>query len=218
MAEPTDSTAGLLAEDNRIADRDIAGSLATPNAPEVTPIDDPVQLFAQSIKTGISNTESQLVNFSAALESIKGNERKAENLLNNAQEIQIAGASYLQDTENFEEFLDQPTLGGFINQAIMATGQFVPSAVASVGTALVGAGVGAAVTAVSGGTAPAALLAGVAAGGLSTIPKSVAARGIIKKEVQRIVDKKVKIEAKKAQGKKTTLAMTADEDDVLNEV
>ena len=180
--------------------------------------DNPIDLFKASVMTGVKNTQAINNNFRASIASIMGNETDAKNALNEAQIIQTHGAEYLQGTESFEEFLDQPTLGGFINQAIMATGQFVPSAVASVGTALVGAGVGAAVTAVSGGTAPAALLAGAAAGGLSTIPKSVAARGIIKKEVQRIVDKKVKIEAKKAQNKKTTLAMTADEDAVLNEV
>ena len=195
------------------------GSLAAPvTAPEGVNPDDPFELFRASIDTGLANTQANTQNFRAAVASLLGNDEDAENLLDNAKLVQQAGAQYLVNTERFEEFLDQPTLGGFINQAIMATGQFVPSAVASVGTALVGAGVGAAVTAVSGGTAPAALLAGAAAGGLSTIPKSVAARGIIKKEVQRIVDKKVKIEAKKAQNRKTTLAMTADEEDVLTEV
>lgn len=219
------ASSGSLREKGYISPEDevaLAGRGVTSDSTDVPELgatpDNPIDLFKASVNTGIKNTEAINNNFRAAVASIMGNDLDAENALNEAQIVQSHGAEYLQGTESFEQFIDEPTFGGFINQAIMATGQFVPSAVASVATALVGAGVGAAVTAVSGGTVPAALLAGAAAGGVSTIPKSIAARGIIKKEVQRIVDKKVKIEAKKAQGKKTTLAMTADEDDVLNEV
>ena len=75
-----------------------------------------------------------------------GNEEDMQDHLNKAQRIQSAGAFYLANAETFEEFLDEPTFGGFINQAIQATGQFVPSAVASIGLAMTGAGVGVAAT------------------------------------------------------------------------
>ena len=100
------------------------GSLAAPvTAPEGVNPDDPFELFRASIDTGLANTQANTQNFRAAVASLLGNDEDAENLLDNANLVQQAGAQYLVNTERFEEFLDQPTLGGFINQANMATGQ-----------------------------------------------------------------------------------------------
>ena len=57
---------------------------------------------------------------------------------------QERAADYLQGVESFEEFINEPTVGGFFNQVASGVGQLVPSAVSTVA----GAGVGA-VTAVA---------------------------------------------------------------------
>ena len=111
-------------------------------APQGEIIDDPFQLFRASVDTGIQNTAAQTENFSAAVNALLGREDAMQNNLAAANRVTESSANYLANMDTFEEFLDEPTFGGFINQAIQATGQFVPSAVASIGLAMTGAGVG----------------------------------------------------------------------------
>ena len=109
----------------------LAGSLSSgPPPTDVYAIDDPVQLFTASVNTGLANTQAMTDNFRASIAALMGNEVDMQNSQNDAQRAEAAGSWYLEGQENFEEFLDEPTFGGFINQAISATGQFVPSAVA----------------------------------------------------------------------------------------
>ena len=105
-------------------------------APQGEVIDDPFQLFRASVDTGVANTKAQISNFRAAVNSLMGQEEKMQNNLAAANRVTESSANYLANMDTFEEFLDEPTFGGFINQAIQATGQFVPSAVASIGLAM----------------------------------------------------------------------------------
>lgn len=193
--------------DNAIASRGAIQDIS----PEVVPIDDPIQLFKAAVDTGVINTQAQGANFKAAVAALMGNDEKAQSALNQAQLIQSAGAPYLADAETFEEFLDEPTFGGFINQAITATGQFVPSAVASIALAMTGAGVGAGVT------AAVTKKAGTAALKKTIIPQSIAADAATKKEVRKVIDKFVAIEANKAKKTPSKLdPLTPDEQDMIN--
>tara|TARA_R100000808_G_scaffold1846_2_gene7841 strand:- start:2912 stop:9004 length:6093 start_codon:yes stop_codon:yes gene_type:complete len=183
---------------------------------EVIPIDDPIQLFRAAFSTGVKNTEAQLLNFRGALASIRGDEKSAVGLTRQGALIQESAASELAGVESFGEFWEEPTFGGFINQVIIATGQFGPSAIASVGLAMTGAGVGAGAAALTGRTI------GVEAlkkGAKVAIPTSLAAKGVAKSEIQKVVDKKIRLEVAKAQGRKTRLKpLTADEEDMINQL
>ena len=206
MADLKNNVAGSLATKDPVPDEAVVGTLAsTPSAPEIIPIDDPIQLFRAAVDTGVSNTAAQVNNFNASIASFMGNEKDMQNNLNKAQRIQASGAYYLADAENFEQFLDQPTFSGFINQAIQATGQFVPSAVASIGLAMTGAGVGAGVTAAVGRKV------GTNALKKTIIPQSIAADATTKKEVQTVINKYVGIQSAKANNRKTGLTMKPEE-------
>ena len=207
----TNEIAGAGASNRFVPDNAVASRGAIQDtSPEIVPIDDPVQLFKAAVDTGVVNTQAQITNFKGSLAAIMGNEEKAQSALNQAQLIQQAGAPYLAGAETFEEFLDQPTFGGFINQAIQATGQFVPSAVASIGLAMTGAGAGAAIT------AGVSRKVGTKALQKSILPQSVAKEAYTKREVQKVVNKYVAIQAAKAKNTKTKLKMTDDEMDMIN--
>ncbi len=204
--------AGAGASNQPLPDSAVAGLGAIQDiSPEVVPIDDPIQLFKAAVDTGVVNTQAQVSNFKGSIAAIMGNDEKAESALNKAQLIQSTGAPYLADAETFEEFLDEPTFGGFINQAITATGQFVPSAVASIGLAMTGAG------AAAGVTAAVARKAGTGALKKTIIPQSIAADVATKRKVKKTIDKFITIEANKAKKTPSKLApLTPDEEKMIN--
>ena len=207
----TNEIAGAGASNRFVPDNAVASRGAIQDtSPEIVPIDDPVQLFKAAVDTGVVNTQAQIVNFKGSLAAIMGNEEKAESALNQAQLIQQAGAPYLTGAETFEEFLDQPTFGGFINQAITATGQFVPSAVASIGLAMTGAGAGAAIT------AGVSRKVGTKALQKTILPQSVAKEAYTKREVQKVVNKFIALEANKVKKRPTKLdPLTPDEETLI---
>ena len=207
----TNEIAGAGASNRFVPDNAVASRGAIQDtSPEIVPIDDPVQLFKAAVDTGVVNTQAQIVNFKGSLAAIMGNEEKAESALNQAQLIQQAGAPYLAGAETFEEFLDQPTFGGFINQAIQATGQFVPSAVASIGLAMTGAGAGAAIT------AGVSRKVGTKALQKTILPQSVAKEAYTKREVQKVVNKFIALEANKVKKRPTKLdPLTPDEETLI---
>lgn len=185
---------GARAKDPKsgIRDMDALGQRATPTQREAPVIDDPVQLFKESAKTGVKNLQANNDLFRGAVASLMGNEVAAENLVNQAQINQVGGATYLNNVESFEQFLDQPTFGGFINQAISATGQFLPSAVASIGTAMTGAAVGA----LAGATAP--LTLGALAAGATRASAGLVTQGLTKKEATNLINKYIARKSKEA--------------------
>jgi len=218
----TNRVRGSLAQppQSRIPSGTVTGTLATPTVPEAAIVDDPIKLFKASVRTGLANTEAQIENFNASIASFMGNEEDMQDHLNKAQRIQSAGAFYLANAETFEEFLDEPTFGGFINQAISATGQFVPSAVASIGLAMTGAAIG------TGGVAAAAGVGATTAAGRSlgikflskqaskgVLPTSIAQEAGTRAAVQKVVNKYIAIEANKAKKNPIKLKpLTPDEE------
>ena len=212
MAKKTfDEIAGAGASNQPLPDSAVAGLGAIQDiSPEVVPIDDPIQLFKAAVDTGVVNTQTQATNFKASIAALMGNDEKAESALNKAQLIQSTGAPYLADAETFEEFLDEPTFGGFINQAVQATGQFVPSAVASIALAMTGAG------AATGVTAAVSKKVGTEALKKTVIPQSIAADMATKKQVKKTIDKFITIEANKAKKTPSKLKpLTSDEEEMI---
>ena len=184
-------------------------------APQGEVIDDPFQLFRASVDTGVANTKAQISNFRAAVNSLMGQEEKMQNNLAAANRVTESSANYLANMDTFEEFLDEPTFGGFINQAIQATGQFVPSAVASIGLAMTGAGVGVGATAALGRTVGTKALTKTAS--KSLLPTSIAKEAGDRAAVQKVVNKFVALEANKAKKRPTKLdPLTPDEEKMIN--
>ena len=68
--------------------------------------------------------------------------RAAERNLQRAESYDAASSELLSQIQPFEEFLTEPTVGGFFTQVVKALGQFTPMMVSSLGSGLAGAGAG----------------------------------------------------------------------------
>jgi len=166
---------------------------------------DPFRALGQGIRAGQYNLRSNRRGMQAALVSgFGGDQRNIDDLVHSAaMDRQLAkGAAYVDSSAEFHRFLENrktggPTAEAFLNAAFGFQGEVIPSAVATITSALVGAGLGlltirggAQVAAAAG---PAAVVAGRAfAGGIA---RSIAARGITKKmitdAVQAVAKKQV---------------------------
>ena len=226
-----DSIRGTLKDDAsnnpkeyRGSTKDIAGVLVEQSVPETFAPEDPVDLFKKAFAAGTQNLYANMDNFSASIASIRGDEDGMEVALADAERKQMAAGSYLAETTQFEDYLDAPTFGGFMEQFVLATGQFAPSAIASIATALTGAGAGALV-------AGAALRGGagtvIASQGTkylaSGVPKKMVTlgafdQGIGEYAIKQAVEKKIKLEVMKKQGQKTAMKMTSRQDDIINAI
>jgi hypothetical protein len=171
------------------SDTSSLGENANPTTPEGLVTTDPVKIFQESVKAGAATLEANLNNFNAAIASIRGDEESMLSSLNKSRINQEAAYNYLSEIESFEDFIEEPTFGGFINQAVGATGQFLPSAAASVGAALTGAAIGA----IAGAGTVGAVTTGslLTSAGTSAVMKTAAQKAIVQKEVNGIVSKYV---------------------------
>ena len=154
---------------------------------------DPVKIFKAGFESGAYNVKANLNYFSALANSIKGDEKAMRDNIAQAERDESVSGAIMQPIENFEEFLDEPTFGGFINQVSSATGQFGPSAINSFISGLAGAGAGAILAGPGGATA------GTFVGFAKSLTGNVA-----KKEINRIAKKRMK-----------GLTLDKDENDIL---
>jgi hypothetical protein len=171
------------------SDTSSLGENANPTTPEGLVTTDPVKIFQESVKAGAATLEANLNNFNAAIASIRGDEESMMSSLNKSRINQEAAYNYLAEIESFEDFLEEPTFGGFINQAVGATGQFLPSAAASIGAALTGAAIGAIAGAGSIATVTTGSL--LTSAGTNAVMKTAAQKAIVQKEVNAVVKKYV---------------------------
>ena len=167
-------------------------------------VDNPVEAFMAGIQSGVKNITAQNINMNAAFKTFMGKDQEAQALLEKTDTFEYEASIPLMNMEQFDEFLEEPTFVGFMNQMTSATGQFLPSALATLVEAgsLALAGVG--LTVATGGTAPAALIGtGSAASRLRKTPVSIEQIGghsktkdylnnIIKKQYQISLDKAAK--------------------------
>ena len=176
-------------------DEEMEGALRTPALqPEITKIDNPLEAFQGGVKSGVRNVQAQNQNFMAAIASIRGNEDAMQNRLDEADTLSYEASIPLAGMEQFDEFLEEPTVLGFFNQIASATGQFVPSAVATVAeAALVGAAV-TGVTIATGGTATPGIIGAAALGRttLKNVPRRIAERGGSREYAENLIEKSYK--------------------------
>tara|TARA_R110002020_G_scaffold475611_1_gene711325 strand:- start:4453 stop:11301 length:6849 start_codon:yes stop_codon:yes gene_type:complete len=95
--------------------------------------------FRSAVAAGAEGMGANLSFMDAAFQALTGDEQEMEEALVNARRQQQNAAYYLEGTEEFSEFLNEPTVDGFLDQTTLAVGQFLPSVVASIGAAAVGA-------------------------------------------------------------------------------
>jgi hypothetical protein len=123
------------------------------------------EIFQRGIESGTAGLEADLDYFRALANTLTGDKEAAEINVANARIDESLSAAPLQGIAEFGEFLDAPTFSGLIEQAVLAGGQVVPSAL----TTIAGAGVG--------GLAGAAVAGGA----------KLALRGATKQAAERVV-------------------------------
>jgi hypothetical protein len=155
---------------------------------------DPIKIFKKGFQSGGYNVAANLNYFSALANSIKGDEAAMRNNIAQAERNESYAGGIMEPVEDFHQFLDEPTFGGFVNQVSSATGQFGPSAINSFISGLAGAGAGAIL----------AGPAGAVAGSMTGFAKSLTGN-VAKKELARIAKKRMK-----------GLALDKDENDMLD--
>ena len=184
---------------------------AAGKGPERFADEDPISIFNRGMRAGGHNLTANINYFRGIANSLVGNESGVEDAVYDATASQQAAGDILAPVENFEEFLDAPTFGGFVNQAFSATGQFVPSAAASITAALTGAGV-AAVFGAAGTTAGIATYAGSAVAGPSLLAKTAT-----NKIIRDVAKKKfANMQAQREGKKRLPYRISTDEENLLN--
>lgn len=170
-------------------------------------VTDPIEIFKRGVSAGGYNLAANLNYFRAIGNTLIGDEKARDDALLDANFNEQVSANYLAPVENFEEFLEEPTFGGFINQIFSATGQIAPSAGASVVAALTGAGVAAIAGAAAPVTAGAVATTGITAG----IFRTAATKQII----QNVAKKKLANEEAKRLGKKNLPYKLSSDEELL---
>ena len=109
---------------------------STPIGPTGTT--DLITTFRRGMAQGAEQTLSDFAYFGAAIDALQGDEAELADSIENARISEEFAGIPLAGMETFGEFLDSPTVGGFLDQVSAGTGQLVPSVVSSIS----GAGVG----------------------------------------------------------------------------
>jgi len=107
-----------------------------------TPVEEPPSLaetFQKGMQAGAEGLGADLDYFAALGNSLIGDDEGVAKRLESARAREGIAADSIQSLEQFSEFIDEPTFGGFVSQVAKGTGQLVPFAVTSV----LGAGFGA---------------------------------------------------------------------------
>lgn len=133
------------------------------------------EVFGAGVKSGAEGLAADTEYFKALYNTLTGDDEAAAANVRRARVTEQAAAAPLENVETFEEFLDQPTLTGFITQVAKTTGQLTPSAVSTVA----GAGVG-------------ALLGRAGMAGGAMLGASLGSRKVVAKLVKDSVERTVK--------------------------
>ena len=97
------------------------------------------EVFSAGVKSGAEGLAADTEYFKALFNTATGDDAEAAQNVRRARVTEQAAAAPLQNVESFEEFLNEPTVDGFITQVAKSVGQLTPSAVSSIS----GAGIGA---------------------------------------------------------------------------
>ena len=145
-----DEQRNVLRRQAATTQREIAGQAALRNEPGFVESIRPVpgtltEEFQAGLRSGVEGLRSDALFFKGLFNTIVGDESQAAADIRNARALSESASAELKDAESFGDFLDEPTVGGFLSQVTRGVGQILPSAALSIGSA--GAG---AVTAVAG--------------------------------------------------------------------
>lgn len=134
-----------LSPDNSVAPNRLTGQVEE-TATSVLD-DDFASVFSRGMDAGARGLDADIQYFKALGNTMLGDEEAAvDNVAAARVREEMAGMS-LEGLENFGEFLEEPTFGGFLTQVAKSTGQLMPSVVSS----FAGAGIGGIAAAVGKG-------------------------------------------------------------------
>lgn len=95
---------------------------------------------SQGIRAGAQQVESDIITASAIVDYLRGNDDAAEAKMERSKELEQSFSTILEPFGQFEEFLDEPTFSGFLDQSTKAITMTTPQAMfsfASAGAGLV---------------------------------------------------------------------------------
>ena len=98
--------------------------------------------FSAGSSAGAYGLEANINYLDAAFQAITGDQEELDESLDRARLSQEIAAEYMEDLTPFDEFWEEPTVDGFLEQAAIGLGQFFPSGLASIAAATTGAAVG----------------------------------------------------------------------------
>ncbi len=100
------------------------------------------ELYSDALYSGSVSADSLVDQVKAVGNALIGNEEGVEANLKQAELNELRASQALLGVPEFSEFLDEPTIGGFVEQVLKFSGQSVPFAVETIATSLVTGGVG----------------------------------------------------------------------------
>ena len=100
------------------------------------------QKFDAGASAGAYGLEANINYLDAAFQAITGDQEELDESLDRARLSQEIASEYMEDLTPFDEFWEEPTVDGFLEQAAIGLGQFFPSGLASIAAATTGAAVG----------------------------------------------------------------------------
>ena len=196
---PGNQGVGVSAIDLQTKTREELGlSLGQYDSKTLTPTS---SVFSNAFQAGLDNMAANRSYFKMLINDAMGDTEAADENLAEAQRFQRLAAEQtagIDGPQSFTELMEAPTFSDALTYAISTTGQFAPSAIASITAAITGS----ALFAVLG---PAA----VATAGVGGVAAGSAARGATREAVKRMVRRTVN---KKIKGEKLSKA----ENDVIN--
>ena len=99
-------------------------------------------MFGDAVRGGGLQLAGDVQRFKGIANLAFGDQEAAERNLASAESYDAYSSELLSQIQPFEEFLEEPTFGGFLTQVTKAIGQFTPMAVSSVASGFGGAAAG----------------------------------------------------------------------------
>lgn len=135
-----------MAENWNILDQPLSGSWDDRNLRNAEEFDPPPETLGEKFSAGASagayGLEANINYLDAAFQALTGDDYEKDKALDQAGFAQALAAEYMEDLTPFDEFWEEPTVDGFLEQAAIGMGQFFPSGLASIAAATAGAAVG----------------------------------------------------------------------------
>ena len=100
------------------------------------------EVFADSVRGGTAQLTSDFERFKGLGNIITGDQEAAQDNFAIAESYDNYSSEIFNNIQPFEEFLEEPTFGGFFTQVTKSIGQFTPMAVSSLASGFAGAAVG----------------------------------------------------------------------------